>query len=265
MPVYAPPAFFWWWFHFDAYAPPVFVEGAYIASSGGFASIVVADRHVGLARPRSDARRRPTARPASRPSARCARPGCSGRTARFSAGSTGDYLRHDGPEHVLCFAPTRSGKGVGLVVPTLLTWSGSAIVHDIKGENWTVTAGWRARFGRVLKFDPTSPTRRLQSAAGGAPRRLRGARRPEHRRHAGRSRRRAGDAQPLGEDQPLAAGRRHPARPLRRAGQDAGRRRQLPLRPEASDRDDAARDDDHRPSRAAGRASGDRQLGARAC
>lgn len=36
------------------------------------------------------------------------------------------YLRHDGPEHVLCFAPTRSGKGVGLVIPSLLTWSGSA-------------------------------------------------------------------------------------------------------------------------------------------
>src|SRR3546814_2731861 len=47
-----------------------------------------------------------------------------------------DYLRHDGPEHVLCFAPTRSGKGVGLVVPSLLTWPGSAIVHDIKGEDW---------------------------------------------------------------------------------------------------------------------------------
>ena len=68
----------------------------------------------------------------------------------------GQYLRHEGPEHVLCFAPTRSGKGVGLVVPTLLTWSGSAIVHDIKGENWTLTAGWRARFGRVLLFDPTN-------------------------------------------------------------------------------------------------------------
>jgi type IV secretion system protein VirD4 len=66
------------------------------------------------------------------------------------------YLRHDGPEHVLCFAPTRSGKGVGLVVPTLLTWPGSAIVHDIKGENWTLTAGWRAKFGRVLLFDPTN-------------------------------------------------------------------------------------------------------------
>ena len=66
------------------------------------------------------------------------------------------YLRHDGPEHVLCFAPTRSGKGVGLVVPTLLTWPGSAIVHDIKGENWTLTAGWRTKFGRVLLFDPTN-------------------------------------------------------------------------------------------------------------
>jgi len=68
-----------------------------------------------------------------------------------------NYLRHDGPEHVLCFAPTRSGKGVGLVIPTLLTWPGSAIVHDIKGENWTLTAGWRSRFGRVLLFDPTNP------------------------------------------------------------------------------------------------------------
>ena len=68
----------------------------------------------------------------------------------------GAYLRHNGPEHVLCFAPTRSGKGVGLVVPTLLAWPGSAIVHDIKGENWTLTAGWRQRFGRVLLFDPTN-------------------------------------------------------------------------------------------------------------
>ncbi|MGY3288275.1 hypothetical protein ACVWWP_001342 [Bradyrhizobium sp. LM3.6] len=68
-----------------------------------------------------------------------------------------DYLRHDGPEHVLCFAPTRSGKGVGLVVPSLLAWPGSAIVHDIKGENWELTAGFRARHGRVLLFDPTNP------------------------------------------------------------------------------------------------------------
>ena len=71
------------------------------------------------------------------------------------------YLRHDGPEHVLCFAPTRSGKGVGLVIPSLLTWGGSAIVHDIKGENHELTAGFRSRFSRTLKFDPTD----LASAA----------------------------------------------------------------------------------------------------
>jgi type IV secretion system protein VirD4 len=67
----------------------------------------------------------------------------------------GRYLRHDGPEHVMAFAPTRSGKGVGLVVPTLLSWTGSAVIHDIKGENWDVTAGWRARFGHALLFNPT--------------------------------------------------------------------------------------------------------------
>lgn len=69
----------------------------------------------------------------------------------------GNYLRHDGPEHVVAFAPTRSGKGVGLVVPTLLSWTGSAVIHDIKGENWQLTAGWRARFGHVLLFNPTDP------------------------------------------------------------------------------------------------------------
>ena len=42
------------------------------------------------------------------------------------------------------------------MVPTLLTWPGSAIVHDIKGENWQLTAGWRQRFGHVLLFDPTN-------------------------------------------------------------------------------------------------------------
>ena len=65
------------------------------------------------------------------------------------------YLRHDGPEHVMAFAPTRSGKGVGLVVPTLLTWTGSAVIHDIKGENWQLTAGWRSKSSHCLLFNPT--------------------------------------------------------------------------------------------------------------
>ena len=41
-PVYQPPAFFWWWFAYDAYARDIFVEGAYIAASGGIAAVVVA-------------------------------------------------------------------------------------------------------------------------------------------------------------------------------------------------------------------------------
>ena len=66
-------------------------------------------------------------------------------------------LRHNGPEHVLCFAPTRSGKGVGLVLPTLLEWRHSCVVLDIKGENFALTSGWRAAQGqRVLRFDPAS-------------------------------------------------------------------------------------------------------------
>src|SRR3546814_12544141 len=50
-----------------------------------------------------------------------------------------------------------SGKGVGLVVPTLLSWTGSAVIHDIKGENWQLTAGWRAQFSHCLLFNPTDP------------------------------------------------------------------------------------------------------------
>lgn len=69
------------------------------------------------------------------------------------------YLRHNGPEHVLTYAPTRSGKGVGLVVPTLLSWPHSCVVTDLKGELWAMTAGWRQRHAhnQVLRFEPASP------------------------------------------------------------------------------------------------------------
>lgn len=72
-----------------------------------------------------------------------------------------DYLRHNGPEHVLAFAPTRSGKGVGLVIPTLLGWNESAVVYDIKGENWEKTAGYRTAMGHLcLQFSPVDATGR---------------------------------------------------------------------------------------------------------
>jgi type IV secretion system protein VirD4 len=152
---YRPWAFFFWWFAYDAYARDVFVEGAYIAASGGIAAFAVA---VTISVWRAREARRVTTYGSARWAER--QEICS--AGLFNADGVvlgrwhGAYLRHDGPEHVLCFAPTRSGKGVGLVVPTLLTWPGSAIVHDIKGENWSLTAGWRACFGRALLFDPTN-------------------------------------------------------------------------------------------------------------
>ncbi|WP_309085906.1 conjugal transfer protein TraG [Chelativorans sp.] len=154
-PFYPPPAFFWWWYFYDAYVPEIFYEGAIIASSGGFLAIAVAiGMSVWRAREAKEAQTYGSARWATKDEIEAGwLLGCDGVVlGRYDR----DYLRHDGPEHVLCFAPTRSGKGVGLVVPSLLTWPGSAIVHDIKGENWELTAGWRARFGRVLLFDPTN-------------------------------------------------------------------------------------------------------------
>ncbi|MDA8232196.1 MAG: conjugal transfer protein TraG [Magnetospirillum sp.] len=158
--IYQPPAFFWWWFAYDAYAHEIFVTGGFIAGAGGIAAFVVAvAMSVWRAREVKKVTTYGSACWAETREIKCA--GLLHPDGVLLGRWRGAYLRHHGPEHVLCFAPTRSGKGVGLVVPTLLTWPGSAIVHDIKGENWGLTAGWRARFGRVLLFDPTN----TQSAA----------------------------------------------------------------------------------------------------
>jgi type IV secretion system protein VirD4 len=71
----------------------------------------------------------------------------------------GKYLRDCEKGHILIVGPTRSGKGRGVVVPSLLTWPHSTLVHDIKGEQWQLTAGTRQRMGQLcLKFDPTDTT-----------------------------------------------------------------------------------------------------------
>ncbi|MEO0821017.1 MAG: conjugal transfer protein TraG [Pseudomonadota bacterium] len=155
-PIYPPWSFFVWWYFYDAYAPRVFVEGAIIAGSGGIAAIGVAIfLSVLRAREARDVTTYGSARWAERRDVESS--GLLAADGVVLGRFENHYLRHDGPEHVLCFAPTRSGKGVGLVVPSLLTWPGSAIVHDIKGENWQLTAGWRARFTRTILFDPTNP------------------------------------------------------------------------------------------------------------
>lgn len=75
----------------------------------------------------------------------------------FKRGRSIKFLRHDGPEHILAFQPTRSGKGVALVINTLLSWLHSVLVLDIKGENYALTAGWRQLIGqRVLRFEPAA-------------------------------------------------------------------------------------------------------------
>lgn len=152
--VYRPWALFAWWYHFDAYAPRIFARAGAIAAAGGMVAF-------GAAIAGSLWRARQRRNVTTYGSAHWASPRDIAAAGLFTHGGVflgridERYLRHDGPEHVMAFAPTRSGKGVGLVVPTLLGWSGSAVIHDIKGENWQLTAGWRARFSYALVFNPT--------------------------------------------------------------------------------------------------------------
>jgi type IV secretion system protein VirD4 len=68
----------------------------------------------------------------------------------------GRFLTFGGSEHVLVEAPTRSGKGTGIVIPNLLTWAGSVVVLDVKRENYDASAGFRAKYGQdVFLFNPT--------------------------------------------------------------------------------------------------------------
>jgi type IV secretion system protein VirD4 len=62
------------------------------------------------------------------------------------------YLRDDSNDHVIVFGPTRSGKGAGNVVPTLLSWPDSVIAIDEKRELWELSAGWRASHASNLVF-----------------------------------------------------------------------------------------------------------------
>ena len=67
-----------------------------------------------------------------------------------------DYLRYDGDGHLLTVAATRSGKGVGTVMPNLLNYEGSMLVTDPKGENYAVTAAWRRDClgHKIVALDP---------------------------------------------------------------------------------------------------------------
>ncbi len=135
--VYLPWRLFEWWFAFEAYAPEIFEKGGAIAATGGVAGALFAIvNSVWRARQNQLVTTYGSARWAS-PQGNQGAPACSHAKGVFLGRLENNYLRHDGPEHVMCFAPTRSGKGVGLVLPTLL-------VVDV-GRRWCTTS--RARTG----------------------------------------------------------------------------------------------------------------------
>ena len=154
LPFYRPWALFGWWYHYEAYAPEVFDKAGALAGASGFLGCAAAvGGSLWRARQASNVTTYGSARWAAEAEVEKAR--LFHDRGVFLGSLRGAYLRHDGAEHVMAFAPTRSGKGVGLVVPTLLSWTGSAVVHDIKGENWQLTAGWRSLFSHCLLFNPT--------------------------------------------------------------------------------------------------------------
>lgn len=72
---------------------------------------------------------------------------------------THKLMLHDGVEHILLMAPTRSGKGVNTIIPTGLIWKHSIFFFDPKGELWQNTAGYRKKVlhQKVIKFQPLCP------------------------------------------------------------------------------------------------------------
>jgi type IV secretion system protein VirD4 len=73
-------------------------------------------------------------------------------------GAFGRLLRFSSDGMVMVFAATGAGKGLGVVIPSLLTYRGSMAVTDPKGENYTITRRRRAAFGKVWMLNPTDLT-----------------------------------------------------------------------------------------------------------
>lgn len=156
-PIYYPWKLFEWWFSYGAYTPEIFDTGGAIAGGSGMVAVAVA---IAMSVWRSRQARLVTtygsARWANAQDIRKA--GLTQPVGVFLGQYDRQYLRHEGPEHVLTFAPTRSGKGVGLVVPTLLSWPASAVIHDIKGRT-----GRSPPAGAAVSATACCSTRPMQS------------------------------------------------------------------------------------------------------
>lgn len=90
------------------------------------------------------------------------------RLVERASGRAGEFLRYTGEGHLITVAPTRSGKGTGGVIPNLLTYPGSILVTDPKGENYAVTARHRSRAlaNTVRALDPFDQLGQMQRQVG---------------------------------------------------------------------------------------------------
>lgn len=140
---------------YAAYSPGGIARGGVIASPGGVAGFVMAViASINRARHDKASTPRGSARWACEQDMR--RAGLFGGDGIILGRMRTRDLRHAGAAHVISFAANRSGKVAGLVVPALLTLTGSAIKHPIKGENWQLAPRRRSGVSRCIRFDPTS-------------------------------------------------------------------------------------------------------------
>ena len=244
--LYAPWKLFSWWLAFDAQAPQVFARAGAAAAFGGIlAGAVAVGGAAWRASRKQDVTTYGSARWADVSDVRNA--GLLDNDGVVLGLYANRYLRHHGQEHVLAVAPTRSGKGVGLVLPTLMTWTGSAVIHDIKGENWQLTAGWRSKFSHCLLFDPTIPYRPASTRCSRYDAATRKCGTYRTSPTSSSTRRVRGSGVTTGKRRPRPAHWRHPARAVRRGGEDAGAGRLVPRRSLALDPAHAQDHADHQP------------------
>ena len=75
----------------------------------------------------------------------------------FHLDKPGQVITQAKNNHTLIVGSTRSGKGVGVIIPTEFQWGESMIVFDPKGEGWGISANYRSRFSYTFKFEPEKP------------------------------------------------------------------------------------------------------------
>lgn len=168
--VYQPFAWMEWFKSFYSYAPNTYQHTLLIFAAGIFISLLAYRIYTGLnvRSPRKNEGSHGTARFATSEDVRNSslfprkgKPGAGAYCGGYCDPNTNltHYLRDNSGTHIAIIGPTGSGKGVGPIVCTLLSWGDSLLVIDTKGELYAITAGWRQKHANniVLRFEPGEP------------------------------------------------------------------------------------------------------------